>query len=117
MSASGLADYTTASALKVQPYTPAGLAVVSAVGSSVYYISVPAGSITDSTAVITALLQRPDGVSENWIVDAQPYQGLTSGEWYIRVKFQASVGDPLTAISWEINAPSSTTGSATTTAP
>jgi hypothetical protein len=80
---------------------------VANVGFPTYYIPTPIGAIFDGTAVITALLQIPDGSSQNWIVDASPYFGM-DGFWYIRVDFSSNVLNGGTTISWAVNADRST---------
>jgi hypothetical protein len=86
-----------------------GLAVIpnANVGFFNYYIPTPIGAIFDGTAVITALLQIPDGNTQNWIVDASPFFG-GDGFWYIKVEFATNVTTSGTTISWAVNADRST---------
>ena len=88
---------------------PCGLAVIpnANTGFPTYYIPTPIGAIYDGTAVVSALLQIPDGSSGNWIVDSSPYFG-GDGFWYIQVDFSFNVTNGGTTISWSVHADRST---------
>ena len=76
---------------------PSGLATCPA-GFITYYIPMPIALTT--TSVIQALLQIPDGTTQNWIVDSFPV--LHNGQWYIQVDFSTNVGSSLATISWSV---------------
>jgi hypothetical protein len=88
---------------------PCGLAVIptAKVGFTNYYIPTPIGAIFDGTAVVSAVLQIPDGATQNWIVDSSPFFG-GDGFWYIKVAFSTNVTYGATAISWSVHADRST---------
>jgi len=84
--------------------------------SNTYFISVPAGSFITSNAIVQTTLQVPDGISQNWIVYAEPYFGPL-GTQYIKVEFASIVTNSATTIAWTILARDSTPAGATANMP
>jgi hypothetical protein len=77
-------------------------------GATDYYIPTPPGAILNTTAVVNALLQDPDGDTQNWIVYSEPYLGTKDGKYYIHVSFSTAVENAGVKIAWAVLAPSST---------
>ena len=87
--------------------TLAGLATIGTnTGSTNYYIQIPSTFPITTNAVVQTLLQVPDGVTQNWIVYAQPI--LSGGKQYILVSFSVPVTSALTTISWSVVLPTCT---------
>jgi hypothetical protein len=74
------------------------------VTTSYYNIPNPPAGIT-TNAVVMCTLTRPDGVSQNWIVNSGVVQGATPANWYIEVVMGAAVADDNTAVAWDLVAP------------
>jgi hypothetical protein len=93
-----------------------GLAAITDVLSTEYFIALPSTPVITSNAVIQATLQVPDGVSQNWIVYAEPEFG-TGGAQYIHVSFSLPVGTVGTTIAWAVIATDCTPSNPATSLP
>jgi hypothetical protein len=109
---------TAVSTINGEPYFPIynGLATIPGNNTlSNYYIALPTIPGFTSNAVVQALLQEPDDVTNNWIVYANPVSTATAN--YIGLSFAQNVSVPTTAVSWSIGNANATPTIATTTAP
>jgi hypothetical protein len=83
-------------------------------GTTGYYaIPNPPDGIT-TNAVVLCTLTRPDGTSQNWIVNSGVVQGATPANWYIEVVMASVIVDDNTAVAWTLVAADCTPGVAGT---
>jgi hypothetical protein len=99
-----------AAVIWTNPAVPSGTSIINTAGFTTYWIPVCANNadsfITSVNAPVTVTLQIPDGITQNWIVDAVPY--LSAGNnWYIQVEFSTLIINTGTSMSWAVNAPTS----------
>ena len=83
------------------PNIRSGLAQVTSVGYSNYYIATPPGAITSSNTPVITLLQQPDATPQRWIVYSSPVLA-GDGNWYIEVNFDGETTGTTAVISWGI---------------
>ena len=86
------------------------------VGQTTGYYDIPNPPAGISTnAVVLCTLTRPDGASQNYIVNSGVVQGGGAGtNWYIEVVMSSAVVDDNTAVAWTLLAPTCTPGVAGT---
>jgi hypothetical protein len=91
------------SSINALPYYPMYNGLATIPGDNLlsnYFIGLPTIPGFTSNAVIQALLQVPDDVTQNWIVEAFPVSTAVAN--YIGVTFAQNVSVPTTTVSWAV---------------
>ena len=79
-------------------------------------IGVTLAGYSATTTAVQALLQVPDGNTQNWIVYSDPIIGY-DGAQYINVGFSTNVANSETTVSWNVVSLNNVIGAAATTDP
>jgi hypothetical protein len=91
------------SSINALPYYPMYNGLATIPGDNLlsnYFIGLPTIPGFTSNAVVQALLQVPDDVTQNWIVEAFPVSTAVAN--YIGVTFAQNVSVPTTTVSWAV---------------